>query len=217
MNSILQAMGIQQWQLQRRTREVVAPNATLEPAPIEEVAPAVEAVDLATLQDQNTHCELCRNGGSLFGQGNPHADWMFVAYQPNQRELEAGQFFAGRAGQLYEAMLQALGLTRDDVYTSSIYKCAANTQARYQAQCHVLLPREVALVAPKVMVVLGETAAQSLIKSNESLSVLRGARQSCAHSRVPVIASYSPAQMLDDAQLKAKVWQDLKQARAIVT
>jgi len=164
--------------------------------------------------DTNEHCPSCGWGNGLLGSGHQQADWMFVIDAPNSREIQAKALFAGRAGQLFEAMLTALGLERDMVYCTSLFKCAPTDDLSITPQCDALLQRQIDLVAPKVIVTFGEFTAQSLLKSNSSLEALRQTEQTCLRTQTLILPTYSPAQMLDDTILKSKVWHDLKKAIA---
>ncbi len=172
-------------------------------------------LDMQGLQDwvyNSANCSSCNPSNSMLGQGSVQADWMFIIDAPNSRELQAQQFFAGRAGKLFEAMLLPLGMEREDVYVSSIFKCAPTDDLTLSPSCDDVLQRQIELVSPKVIVAFGEFVAQSLIKANDSIDVLRQSEQRCISSNSIVIPTFSPAQMLDDASLKAHVWQDLKKA-----
>ena len=135
---------------------------------------------------------------------------------PSKAELQQEQILVGRAGKLFDAMLNALGLTRDIVYCSSVFKCAATENLGESPQCDDILARQISLIEPKVIVTFGEFAAQKVIKANEPLASLRQSKQQCYTSNVVIVPTYSPAEMLNDASLKPSVWQDLKRALALV-
>ena len=167
--------------------------------------------------DTNEHCPSCGWGNGLLGSGNQSADWMFVIDAPNSKEIEAKAFFSGRAGQLFEAMLLALGLDRNSVYCSSIFKCAPTDDLSMTPQCEALVLRQIELVSPKVIISFGEFASQALLKSNSMMEVLRGSEQRCFRTQKMVVPTYTPQDMLDDSALKAKVWGDLKKAMHLTT
>jgi len=160
--------------------------------------------------DGNQHCPSCGVGNTLLGSGSANAQWLFVVDAPNSREVAEQRLFTGRSGELFDAMLNALNLSRADVYASSIFKCAPTEDLSATPQCNELLHRQIELIAPKVVVTFGGFAAQSVIRANEDLESLRLSDQRCVRTKVPVIPSYSPTQMLDDPSLKTFVWQDLK-------
>ena len=175
----------------------------------------LSSLDMAALQkriETNEHCPSCGWGNGLLGSGSETADWMFVIDAPNAREIEAKAFFAGRAGQLFEAMLLALGLEREQVYCSSVFKCAPTKDLSITPQCDSIIARQIELVEPKLVITFGEFAAQALLKSNSQLDALRGNNQQCYRTQTAIIPTYSPQEMLDSAKLKAHVWSDLKKA-----
>ena len=178
----------------------------------------MESLDWQGLQaliDGQDYCHTCGAANSNLGVGDANADWLFVSDAPSRSDLAQHQMFSGRAGQLYEAMLLAVGLDRAVVYTTSVFKCAASDDLSVIPNCDKLLQRQIELLKPKVIVTFGEFAAQSVVKSNESLEKLRSQDLSCHISKVPIVASYSPIQLLDEPSLKAGAWQDLKKCLAI--
>lgn len=238
-NQILQHMGVQQWRVKvavlnedasesdySENAYVGNSNQTSNDADLllsDQQRSQPSAIHLDPLADldmsglqtwliESDNCKSCHADKLLFGDGNEQARWMFVVDAPSSHELDARRFFTGRSGQLFDVLLQAVGLSRSDVYISSIFKCAPVDDLSNQASCRAVLARQIELVAPQVIIAFGEFAAQSLIKTNDAMQILRHNDQVCASSRTPVIPTYSPAQMLDDASLKAKVWQDLKKA-----
>jgi len=173
--------------------------------------------DLQKLIETNEHCPSCGWGNAYLGAGQQDADWMFIIDAPNSRDIQAKALFSGRAGQLFDAMLNALGLDRERVYSTSVFKCAPTDDLSVTPQCDELVHRQIQLVSPKVVVTFGEFAAQSVIKSNSPLPSLRSVQgQHCFRSTTLVVPTYSPTEMLDDASLKAHVWADLKQALSLV-
>lgn len=165
---------------------------------------------MQTLIESDKHCPSCRSENSMLGSGAMQAEWMFVTDAPSSSDVQQDQIFTGRAGQLYEAVLAALGLQRSEVYTSSVFKCAPPEDLSVSPSCDKLLRRQIELVCPKVIVAFGEFAAQAVIKANESLEVLREKEQRCITTEALIVPTYSPMQMLDDNALKALVWSDLK-------
>lgn len=199
-----------------------------QPAPAEEVVVAeqdqsshseLQRLDWQGLQaliDSNDNCPSCGSQNSLLGSGDANANWMFVVDAPTSREVSEQTLFVGRAGDLFDAMLRALGLKRTDVYTSSVFKCAPTEDLSATPQCNELVHRQIELVDPQVIVTFGEFAAQAVIKANENLELLRLNQQRCVRTAVTIVPTYSPVQMLNDLSLKALVWEDLKKAMAIV-
>ena len=193
-----------------------SPMVASEPGKL--VASHIETLDwqgLQALVDGQTQCKTCGATNSILGAGSANADWLFVSDAPSLVDITHHQLFSGRAGQLYQAMLMAVGLDRDSVYTTSIFKCAASGDLSIGPNCDKLLYRQIELVKPKVIVALGEFAAQSIAKSNDDLERLRLQNLQYRPSQVPVIASYSPQHLLEEPLLKAGAWQDLKKCLAV--
>ncbi len=179
----------------------------------------IESLDWQGLQaniDRQNQCLSCGPSNSILGAGDTSADWLFVSDAPSRLDLEQYQLFSGRAGQLYEAMLNALGLDRDSVYTTSIFKCVASDDLSIAASCDKLIYRQIDLLKPKVIVTFGEFATQSVAKSNENLEQLRKQNLRCHHSKVPIVATYNPLLLLEEPLLKAGAWADLKRCASIV-
>lgn len=172
--------------------------------------------DLQALIDGNQHCPSCGECRSILGSGNLTADWVFISDAPTQKELDGQEIFVGRAGQLFDAIMASLGLARDEVYSSSVFKCAAGDDLSVTPQCKQIVHRQIALIQPKVVVTLGEFAAQAIIRANEDLNVLRNAEQKCHQSKVTIVPTYSLNEMLNEPGLKALVWQDLKRCLGIL-
>ena len=170
---------------------------------------------LQSVIDGQTQCHSCGAANASLGSGDANANWLFVSDAPNGVDLQSQQLFSGRAGQLYEAMLLAVGLDRASVYTTSVFKCAASDDLSVVPTCDKLLHRQIELVQPRVIVTFGEFATQSVARSNESLEQLRSQDLMCHRSKVPIVASYSLLQLLDQPPLKAGAWQDLKKCIAI--
>lgn len=171
---------------------------------------------LQALIESNEHCPSCGPNRALLGEGNPNADWMFVVDAPSLREVEEGQLLAGRAGQLFDAMLQAIGLDRTKVYTTSVFKCAPSDDLSVTAHCDALVHRQIQLVEPVVVVTFGEFTAQAVVKTNDPLPALQNAAQRCYRTNVSIVPTHSPLEMLEDPALKVQVWQDLKKCLHIV-
>jgi len=162
-------------------------------------------------------CRLCeRRTNTVFGVGDREADWMLIGEAPGENEDKQGEPFVGQAGKLLDNMLQSLDLARGtNVYIANVIKCRPpgnrNPEPDEVARCEPYLQRQVALVKPKLIVALGRFAAQSLLKTEASISSLRGRVHE--YEGVPVIVTYHPAYLLRSLGDKAKSWQDLCLAR----
>ncbi len=222
----LEAMGIVQWRRRDtgRVSEVTeqAPDpAAVSPSPVE--GDDVSRLDWEALEARVracTACELHRTRTQVvFGVGNRNADWMIVGEAPGAEEDRRGEPFVGRAGQLLDAMLHAIGLQRQEVYIANVLKCRPpnNRDPRPEEveQCEPYLERQVALVAPRLILAVGRIAAQNLLKTNAPLSRLRGRVHSYGETETPLVVTYHPAYLLRSPREKRKAWEDLKLAREV--
>jgi DNA polymerase len=144
--------------------------------------------------------------------GDRNADWMLIGEAPGENEDKQGEPFVGQAGKLLDSMLRALSLARgENVYIANVIKCRPpgnrNPEPDEVERCEPYLQRQVALVKPKVIVALGRVAAQNLLKTDASISSLRGRVHQ--YEGVPVIVTYHPAYLLRSLPEKAKAWADL--------
>jgi len=165
-------------------------------------------------------CKLCTLGRSqiVFGVGNPKARLMFVGEAPGEEEDKRGEPFVGRAGQLLTKIIEAIGLTRDQVYIANVIKCRPpgnrNPEADEVEQCEPFLFRQIDVIKPRVIVPLGKFAAQSLLKTMDPITRLRG-RQFDYRGAV-LIPTFHPAYLLRNPSAKREVWEDMKRVRAIL-
>ena len=151
----------------------------------------------------------------VFGSGNPEADLMFVGEGPGREEDISGLPFVGAAGQLLTKIIEAAGLRREDVYIANVVKCRPpenrNPHPDEVAACHPYLLRQIELIGPKLICVLGKVAAQSLLAADEPIGKLRGRLH--LFKGIRVIATYHPAALLRNASLKRPTWEDFKLIR----
>ena len=165
-------------------------------------------------------CKLCTLGRSqiVFGVGNPKARLMFVGEAPGEDEDKKGEPFVGRAGQLLTRIIEAIGLTREQVYIANVIKCRPpnnrNPEADEVAACEPFLFRQIDVIQPKVIVPLGKFAAQSLLRSTDPITRLRG-RQFDYRGAV-LIPTFHPAYLLRNPSAKREVWEDMKKVREIL-
>jgi uracil-DNA glycosylase len=173
-----------------------------------------------------TRCKLHKQGRKqiVFGVGNPRAELMFVGEGPGADEDMQGEPFVGRAGQLLNNMIKAMGVRREDVYIANVVKCRPpgnRTPERDECEtCSPFLMRQIAVVKPKVVVALGAVASKSLLAMNASMSELRGrfydftpagARSSDPNWKGTKLAvTYHPAYLLRDPRQKGEAWKDLQ-------
>jgi len=187
----------------------------------------IDTMDWATLREAVAGCRACSlcesRRQTVFGVGNPAADWMIVGEAPGEQEDREGEPFVGRAGQLLDRMLHALDLTRAEaaparqVFIANVLKCRPpanrNPQPQEVSQCEPYLLRQMALVQPKVILAMGRFAVQSLLKTSEPIGKLRGRVHMV--QGVPVVVTYHPAYLLRNPADKALAWADLCLAREV--
>ena len=193
----------------------------LAPLPESRVAPAHKAEALAAIKEDIgdcTRCPLAYAGRRtiVFGDGNPNARLMFVGEGPGADEDTSGIPFVGKAGQLLNNMIQAMGLKREEVYIANIVKCrppANRVPEPVEADtCNQFLLQQIDVVQPQVVVALGSTAAMYLLGVKQSLSALRGRWHSCRGAKLAV--TYHPAFLLRDPRMKSEAWKDLQMVMA---
>ncbi len=188
------------------------------------VRPAgVESMDWAALEQAVAGCRACTlcegRRNTVFGVGDPQADWLIVGEAPGENEDLQGEPFVGQAGKLLDNMLKSLGLARHHkVYIANVLKCRPpanrNPLPNEVAQCEPFLRRQVALLQPKIILAMGRFAVQSLLNTSEPIGKLRG--RAHQYNGVPVVVTYHPAYLLRNLPDKAKAWADLCLARELL-
>ncbi|HET9182440.1 MAG TPA: uracil-DNA glycosylase [Candidatus Angelobacter sp.] len=202
--------------MQAAAEETAEPNAnaheSAEALPIIHDKPAT----LASIRDDIGDCTRCRlhKGRTklVFGVGNPEAELMFVGEGPGADEDAQGEPFVGRAGQLLNNMISAMGLKREEVYIANVVKCRPpgnRTPEKDECDtCSPFLLRQIEVVKPKVIVALGAVAAKNLLAVNDSMANLRGRWYDFRGARLAV--TYHPAYLLRDPRQKKEAWKDLQ-------
>jgi DNA polymerase len=160
-----------------------------------------------------TRCRLSKQRTNIvFGTGNVNAEIMFVGEGPGADEDEQGLPFVGRAGQLLNNMISAMGISREDVYIANVVKCRPpgnRTPERDECDtCSPFLMRQIEIVKPKIIVALGAVAAKNLLGLNDSMANLRGQIYDFKNTKLAV--TYHPAYLLRDPRQKAEAWKDLQ-------
>ncbi|HEX4267313.1 MAG TPA: uracil-DNA glycosylase [Steroidobacteraceae bacterium] len=217
----LRAIGIDVWVPRRDiARSDPAPPAT----PTPQGPGAGWAEQWESLRTEVLRCTRCslhagRTQG-VVGVGNPQADWMVIGEAPGAEEDRRGEPFVGRAGQLLDAMLRAIGLSRaQNVYIANVLKSRPpnNRDPRPEevAACLPYLRRQIELVRPRLLLAVGRIAAQNLLGTEESLSRLRGRVHHFGELNTPLVVTYHPAYLLRTPADKRKAWEDLKFARSV--
>ena len=214
----LEALGIDVWALRKSAAEE-HPQVTGDvPLPEPQLPTWLE------LRDKVAACTLCSlhrtRTQTVFGVGSESADWMIIGEAPGAEEDRRGEPFVGRAGKLLDEMLRSVGLARDAVFIANLLKCRPpqnrDPAVDEAASCRSYLDRQIALLAPKLILVVGRIAAQHLLETDAPLGRLRGQRHYLNNGQLPVVVTYHPAYLLRSPTQKRKAWQDLCLARQIV-
>jgi DNA polymerase len=219
-DAALELLGIERWRL----RGVHAP----EPAAVAPATPArVQAPDGADTWERLvadvSACTACAlhatRTQTVFGVGDRRAEWMVIGEAPGVDEDRRGEPFVGRAGQLLNAMLRAIGLEREQVFIANVLKSRPpnNRDPRPEeiAACLPFLMRQIALLQPRILLVVGRIAAQSLLGTDDTIGRLRGRVHHFGPTRIPLVVTYHPAYLLRSPLEKRKAWDDLKLARGV--
>jgi uracil-DNA glycosylase family 4 len=218
----LSAMGVTAWV--PRTAAVDSPAALEADVPAALVPSAGEgAPDWDTLAATVAACQRCElhqgRTQTVFGVGARRARWMIIGEAPGQEEDRKGEPFVGRAGQLLNSMLEALGMRRGEVYIANILKCRPpnnrDPQPDEVAQCEGYLARQIELISPRIILCVGRIAAQNLLKTQTPIGKLRGQQYHYGPQAVPVVVTYHPAYLLRSPAEKRRAWQDLLFARHV--
>ncbi|HEY2898706.1 MAG TPA: uracil-DNA glycosylase family protein [Gemmatimonadaceae bacterium] len=197
---------------------LVVGSAEMERVP-GEIGAAADLDQLAELIRRCTRCDLYKTAiNAVPGEGNPHADFMCVGEAPGAQEDATGRPFFGQAGQLLTKILQAVNLSREEVFILNVLKHRPpgnrNPLPDEVTACRPYLVRQVQLVAPKVILALGTFAAQSLLETKLSIGKLRGSVH--RYHGIPVIVTYHPAALLRNPAWKRPTWEDVQLARRIL-
>jgi uracil-DNA glycosylase len=201
------------------------PSVTQEPAVISVAAVRASGTDtLAIIKaDIGPDCSRCKlhtlgRKQVVFGVGNPNADLMFVGEAPGADEDVQGEPFVGRAGQLLTKIIEAIDLRREDVYIANVIKCRPpqnrNPEPDEVEQCEPFLFRQIDVIKPKVVVALGKFAAQSLLKTTEPITRIRG--REYRYRDAILMPTYHPAYLLRNPSSKREVWEDMKRVRELL-
>ena len=179
---------------------------------------------LGAIAQRVATCRLCPHLASsrtqtVFGVGNPEAELMFIGEAPGADEDRQGEPFVGRAGQLLTRIIAAMGFSRDDVYIANVLKCRPNMPVgepgnrkptvEEMATCLPYLSEQIEIIGPKVLVALGATAVEGLLKIREPMNKLRGRWH--AYGETPLMITFHPSYLLRNQSNteKRKVWEDM--------
>ncbi len=174
-----------------------------------------------------TKCELCKGRtNTVFGEGDANAQLMFIGEGPGQTEDELGRPFVGRAGELLDKMITAMGLKREQVYIANVVKCRPpNNRAPTPVEvdtCWDYLQRQIETIRPRVIVTLGGPATKKLLQTDKGITAIRGTWHSLTLSpgaaSIPIMPTFHPAYLLRayTPDNRRKVWSDLKKAMTAI-
>ncbi|MEE9452088.1 MAG: uracil-DNA glycosylase [Gammaproteobacteria bacterium] len=225
----LNLLGVQRWvvrtaAVQNSTTAAVkiASQVENQPAPQAGSQSAqdqpTEQLDWSALRAKVAGCQACPlhagRKNTVFGVGSEQADLLIVGEAPGYHEDQQAEPFVGRAGQLLNAMLKAIGLRREQVYISNVLKCRPpnnrDPQAEEVAQCTSFLQRQVQLLQPSLILAVGRHAAHYLLNTNQSLAMLRGRVHTCTLGGSRLVVTYHPAYLLRNPRDKIKAYADLQ-------
>ncbi len=172
---------------------------------------------ISTLRTEVESCKRCSElartrNKVVFGSGSTSAKLVFVGEAPGADENEQGLPFVGRAGQLLTKIIEAMGLTRDQVFICNVLKCRPPENRppapKEVENCRPFLKRQLEIIKPQVIVALGNHAVKALLQNESGISSLRGTFQK--YEGIPVMCTYHPAYLLRSPGEKRKVWEDMK-------
>jgi DNA polymerase len=217
----LDAMGITRWLA--RTAPASEPDRGTVPGP--EPAALEPALDWAALEAQVAGCTRCGLHASrtrtVFGVGSRRAQLMLIGEAPGADEDRQGEPFVGRAGQLLNAMLRAVGLERDSVFIANILKCRPprnrDPQPGEAEACRPYLEAQIELLRPRLILALGRVSAQNLLRTDTPVGRLRGRLHRLEPSGIPLTVTYHPAYLLRSPRDKRRAWEDLKLVKRTLT
>jgi DNA polymerase len=182
-----------------------------------------EGLNWTELRQQVSNCRSCplcqQRKQAVFGVGDPQAEWLFIGEGPGADEDVQGEPFVGQAGKLLDNMLAALDLVRgENVYIANAVKCRPpgnrTPEVAEMAACRPYLERQIALLKPKIIVLLGKAAVHAVLHDDKPLGGMRGQRHD--YQGIPVVVTYHPAYLLRNLPEKSKAWEDLLFARRLL-
>ena len=209
-NKILQLIGVDVWRL--RTQKKSPSDDT-------------NSDSWVNLQHEVRSCELCSlhktRTQTVFGVGDPEANWLFIGEAPGMDEDLQGEPFVGRAGGLLNEMVFSIGLSREKIFIANILKCRPpknrDPLASEVAQCLPYLERQIQHIDPMIIIAVGKVAAQNLLQTDKDMNQLRGRIHSFGAKKIPLVVIYHPAYLLRSPSQKFKAWEDLTLAKQAIS
>ncbi|NWF55391.1 MAG: uracil-DNA glycosylase [Syntrophaceae bacterium] len=205
------ALGFEGWTKKSAPSPPMAPPGSQ--------GPVVSPLSLEEVRRELGDCRRCKlhsgRTNIVFGTGNPKAKLVFVGEGPGRDEDLQGKPFVGQAGQLLTKIIQAIQLTREEVYIANIIKCRPpgnrNPEPDEIQACEPFLIKQLEVIRPKLICALGTFAAQTLLETGEKISLLRGRFHQ--YQGIPIMPTYHPAYLLRNPHFKRDVWEDMKKIK----
>lgn len=218
-SAYLELMGITQWVL-RDAVDARDPSVDM----AEQSFANANNMDWSELERAVATCTLCplceQRTQAVFGVGDQQADWLIIGEAPGEQEDLQGEPFVGKAGLLLNNMLAAVGLGRNKVYIANVAKCRPpknrDPATEEIDKCLPYLQRQIELIQPKIILVVGRVAAQTLLKTDTAVGKLRSQLHVYPETNIPMVVTYHPAYLLRRPSEKRKSWDDLKMALAAI-
>jgi DNA polymerase len=218
--AVLQELGVDVWVRRHPEGEDVSAEVAVRAS---HVPTDIDAGDWSALNQTIRACTACELHRSrtqaVCGVGNENADWLVIGEAPGADEDRQGEPFVGRAGQLLNEMLRAAGRPREHVYIANILKCRPPDNRDPKPEevecCMPFLQRQIALLQPKLILVVGRIAAQNLLQTDTPIGKMRGRIYSYGDTDIPVVVTYHPAYLLRSPGQKRKAWEDLQLAMGV--
>jgi uracil-DNA glycosylase family 4 len=216
----LTALGIEEWRPRRKSASTAVPATPIVPTD----SASSSSSSWEQLSDEVVRCTRCdlhrTRTRAVLGVGDRHAQWLVVGEAPGAEEDRQGEPFVGRAGQLLDAMLGAIGLARGhNVYIANILKSRPpgnrDPDPAEVAACLPYLERQIELIRPRLILAVGRIAMQNLLGTQESLGRMRGQVFEFGALKTALVVTYHPAYLLRKPEDKRKTWEDLKFARGV--
>ena len=200
-----------------QTRELYGNNLFIDAQ--NEISPVQDISSLESFCESICQCQKCPLGSTrtkfVFGVGDPNADIVFVGEAPGEKEDLKGEPFVGRAGKLLDKILDAIDLTREDIYICNVLKCRPPKNRDPLPDevdlCEPYLKTQLSLINPKLIVALGRVSACTILKTKEPLKNLRN--QTFQYEGIDLLVTYHPAALLHNPNLKKPAWEDFQLIR----
>lgn len=222
-DAVLRTLGVERLELRAPSARAVASGEGAATAGgADDAVAAMDWDELARTVGACTRCGLeATRTQTVFGVGNRSTDWLVVGEAPGADEDRQGEPFVGRAGQLLNSMIRALGFQREQVYIANVLKCRPpgnrDPQPHEVRCCLPYLHRQIALIRPKIILCVGRIAAQNLLATDTPIGKLRGRLYRLEPGGTPVVVTYHPAYLLRSPAEKRKAWSDLLYAREVAS